>query len=75
MSLERPRYRKNRLLTIDRKGRKTWDDQTGAPCYERDIVLQNGVRKNSRDKGSYDQEYGPSANVGPSQPPPPGSVP
>jgi hypothetical protein len=55
----KPPYKKARLVTIQKKGRKTQDDLTGLYCYESDIVVQRGIRKDHKNKGSVDKDYGP----------------
>lgn len=59
MATDRPKYRNNPPYTIGRKGRKTFDDVTQMPCYEKDIVVQRGLRKDARNRfGSVNRDFG-----------------
>jgi len=54
-----PHYGRNGPYSIQTKGKKTQDDLTGLTCYEKDIIVQNGIRKNAADRGSVFKDYGP----------------
>jgi len=60
----RPRYRVNRMYTIQRKGRIEHDDLSGKRTYAFFLVEQTNpitgvvTRVNFRNRGTYDRLYG-----------------
>jgi len=56
----RPRYKTNPASAYDilRKGKLTFDQMTGLWCHETDIIIQRGIKRDSRNRGSWDRYYG-----------------
>ena len=60
----RPRYRRARMYTIQRRGRKLHDEMSGQITYEFQLVYQTNpitgevTRVNFLNRGTFDQLYG-----------------
>lgn len=60
MASSHPVYKSNPPCIAQRWGRKTVDELTGEiGLYEYQMVVQNGLWKNARNRGSVYKDYGP----------------